>query len=63
MLRNSVQLQELVDSLCVDTIVQVQGSAVSFVRGAGCMQLGDLMVSTSVLRMGWLPFVTHSSAS
>lgn len=55
MLKNSVQLQELDDSLCVETIVQVQGGAVSFVRGAVCMQCGDLVVSTSVLRTGVAP--------
>lgn len=58
-LKNSVKLQEFVDSLCVETTVQVQGGAVSFVRGAGCMQCGDLMVSTSVLRAGVVP-IYHS---
>lgn len=55
-----VQLQELVDSLCVETIVHVQGGSGPFVRGAGCMQHGDLMVSISVLREG-VVLITHSS--
>lgn len=58
-LKNCVQLQELVDSLCVKTIVHVQGGAVPFVRGAGCMQRGDIMVSISVLGEGVVP-IYHS---
>lgn len=58
-MKHSVQLQELVDSLCVETIVHVQGGAVPFVRGAGCMQHGDLRVSISVLQEGVVP-IYHS---